>query len=358
MPIIPLYGHATLRERLDVARRRGTLPQSLLLHGPAGVGKQRLALWLAQTLACENENPPCEVCRHCKYARELTHPDIMWAFPIPRPKEGDRDFEDARSDLRLASQKRAQENGLYAAPSGSDAIFIATVKMLVTSAAMSPALAPRKVFVVGDAERMVPQEGSEFAANAFLKLLEEPSRNTFIILTTSALDSLLPTIRSRVISIRVPVLSERDAGAFIDDPIVTAKLASNRNLPASLAERLALARGAPGRLLSSAETDRANRVAQTLLDVATTGNRATILHTALGQGSAGARGAFSDILDALTHKLHSKARHAVEMGDDRTAVGASRAVELVEDAKLLAAGNVNPQIVSTQLLIRMASLLA
>ena len=37
---------------------------------------------------------------------------------------------------------------------------------------------------------MVPQEGSEFAANAFLKLLEEPSRNTFIILTTVYLGAI------------------------------------------------------------------------------------------------------------------------------------------------------------------------
>ena len=43
----------------------------------------------------------------------------------------------------------------------------------------------RRVFVVGDAERMVPQEGADMAANAFLKLLEEPLPDTFLILTTS-----------------------------------------------------------------------------------------------------------------------------------------------------------------------------
>jgi DNA polymerase-3 subunit delta' len=356
MPIIPLYGHALLRERLDVARRRGSLPQSLLLHGPAGVGKQRLALWLAQTLVCEGANPPCERCRHCRYARELTHPDILWAFPLPHPKS-ERDIDDAKGDLQRAAQERAKESGLYAAPPGTDGIYVATARMLVMSANLSPALAARKVFIVGDADRMAQQEGNEFAANAFLKLLEEPPRNTFLVLTTSALGSLLPTIRSRVVAIRVPPLGDRDTGAFLDDPTVSAALAK-RDLPPSRADRIALAGGAPGRLLSSVETDAASRAAQMLLDAAVSGNRATILRSAFVQGSTKARGGFTDVLEALTGKLHARARHAAQEGDDATALAASRAVDLVEDAKLLAAGNVNPQLVSVRLLTDMSSMLA
>ncbi|MEP7347997.1 MAG: hypothetical protein ABI877_22200, partial [Gemmatimonadaceae bacterium] len=248
-------------------------------------------------------------------------------------------------------------SGLYAGPSGSDGIFIATVKMLVMSAATSPALAPRKIYIVGDADRMVPQEGSEFAANAFLKLLEEPPRNAFVVLTTSAIGSLLPTVRSRVVAVRVPPLSERDTGAFLDDPIVAAAL-SKRDLPTSRVDRIALAGGAPGRLLSSTETDAANNAAQALLDAASSGNRATVLRAAFVQGAFGARGSFSDTLEALTSKLHARARHAAQEGDDRTALAASRAVDLVEDAKLLAAGNVNPQLVSARLLTDLSSLLA
>jgi DNA polymerase-3 subunit delta' len=78
----------------------------------------------------------------------------------------------------------------------------------------------RKVFIVGDAERMVPQEGSDMAANALLKLLEEPPANTFIILTSSEPGALLPTIRSRVVNIRVAPLTTRDMESFLADPIV------------------------------------------------------------------------------------------------------------------------------------------
>ncbi|MFN8571112.1 MAG: AAA family ATPase [Gemmatimonadaceae bacterium] len=357
MPIVPLYGHQSLRDRLAVSRASGTLPQSLLFHGPVGVGKQRLALWLAQSLVCERREPPCDECRHCRYVRELSHPDVTWAFPVPRPKDGDRDVDEIRASLQVAARERAETHGLYAAPSGSDGIFIATVRALVQQAAMSPALATRKIFIIGDADRMVPQEGSEFAANAFLKLLEEPPRDTYLVLTTSAVGSLLPTIRSRVVAMRVPPLPERDIVAFMDDPTVAAHL-GKLSLPASRADRVALAAGAPGRLLSSAETAAATAAAQAFLDAAISGQRATVLRMAFVQGASGARGAFSDVLDALTHQLHARARHATMQGEPHAAVAAGRAAELVEDAKLLAAGNVNPQLVSARLLRDMAALFA
>ena len=50
---------------------------------------------------------------------------------------------------------------------------------------MAPALASRKIYILGEAERMVLREGSEDAAGAFLKLLEEPPAKANLILTTS-----------------------------------------------------------------------------------------------------------------------------------------------------------------------------
>ena len=72
---------------------------------------------------------------------------------------------------------------------------------------MRPSVGSRKVFVVGDAEAMVPQESSPEAANAFLKLLEEPPADTTLILTSSNPGALLPTIKSRVLPIRLLRLS-------------------------------------------------------------------------------------------------------------------------------------------------------
>ena len=140
-------------------------------------------------------------------ANELHLPDLHWFFPRPRLKDSDPDPEDVQQDIGEAIAERLQNGGVYEPPGGDEAIFVATVRTIVHMAALAPAMGQRKVFVIGDAERMVAQEGSDQAANAFLKLLEEPPSNTMIILTSSEPGALLPTIRSRVVAVRVAPLS-------------------------------------------------------------------------------------------------------------------------------------------------------
>src|SRR6476659_5856433 len=206
MPLVNLYGHDALRDLLARTSADGKLPRSLLFHGSRGVGKQRLALWLAQLMLCTSEDKPCGKCRACEYSLNLTHPDLHWYFARLRPTDPDPALTDVVDDYQEAIAERLSNGGLYTAPSGNEGIFVATVRAIVQQASFTPAMASGKVFVIGDAERMVPQEGTEFAANAFLKLLEEPSSKTTIILTSSEPGALLPTIRSRVVSIRVPPL--------------------------------------------------------------------------------------------------------------------------------------------------------
>ncbi|HEX2723896.1 MAG TPA: hypothetical protein VHM24_13350, partial [Gemmatimonadaceae bacterium] len=207
--------------RLSKAAAGGNLPASLLFHGPRGVGKQRLGLWLAQLLLCEAEDRPCGKCKSCQYSRNVTHPDLHWYFPRPRPKDPDPQLADVRDDYQDAIAERVSKGGLYAPPSGSEGIFVATVRAIVQEAAISPAIGNRKVFIIGDAERMVSQEGADQAANAFLKLLEEPGENTNIILTSSEPGALLPTIRSRTAAVRVTQLQEPAIRAFLSDALVT-----------------------------------------------------------------------------------------------------------------------------------------
>jgi DNA polymerase-3 subunit delta' len=176
MPIVPLFGHDNIRRRLRRMVASGSLPGSLLFEGTRGIGKQRLALWLAQLLVCESDDRPCGACLACRSVLELRHPDVFWVYPRPRLSDANATSQDVIEDLAESSQERVANHGLYARPSGSEAIFLATTLTIVGKAAMSPSMGHRKVFIVGDAERMIAQEGSDQAANAFLKLLEEPPR--------------------------------------------------------------------------------------------------------------------------------------------------------------------------------------
>src|SRR6058998_582814 len=113
MPIPPLYGHEGIRSRLVGAIASGRLPQGLLLEGPRGVGKQRLGLWLAQTLLCrgrgeakeQRTGEPCGQCQACKLVTSLSHPDVHWFVPVELSKKG----ADADKQLDLVAEALADE---------------------------------------------------------------------------------------------------------------------------------------------------------------------------------------------------------------------------------------------------------
>lgn len=360
MSLRPLIGHATVRQRLARSIQLGNLPASLLFTGPVGVGKQRLALWLGQLLVCERAAreqliEPCGECTQCRYALRGQHPDIHWFYP--RPRLTDPDIEDARNDFREATQQRMANDGLWTAPSGQDGIFMVTVRALIQTASMRPAMAKRSVFVVGDAERMISQSSSDQAANAFLKLLEEPPPDTTLILTSSEPGALLPTIRSRVVSVRVQPLSAAELSEFLDDPVVAKQVKGG-----SRAEMVASASGSPGALLSSEDTKGAFKSARQLLEAALqpSGPQGTAerVKVAARHGVTGARGAFSDTLDALVLLLHDRARQLTLAGQDRHARRTAQGIVTVLNMKERAQQNVSPNLMAASLVRTLHGLLS
>src|SRR3989454_6364139 len=127
MPIPPLYGHEGIRHRLVGAIASGRLPQALLFEGPPGVGKQRLALWLAQALVCEGtgdpkglpDGEPCGKCHPCKLVLNLSHPDVHWFVPLElSTKGGDADKQVELVEEALGEEMAARrQEPLYEPPS-------------------------------------------------------------------------------------------------------------------------------------------------------------------------------------------------------------------------------------------------
>jgi DNA polymerase-3 subunit delta' len=196
---------------------------------------------------------------------------------------------------------------------------------------------------------MVPQEGSEHAANAFLKLLEEPPPGTTLILTSSEPGALLPTIKSRVVSVRVPPLTRQDMEAFLADPVVERKLS---RVPRD--EQLARANGAPGDLFAGDSMSAAFANARVLLEAAlaprTPDGTTMRIKAAAKQGVAGARGAFSDTLDALTHLLHARTVQLVQAGRESDARRMASVLPHVEAIKSKTQNNVSPNLLTAALL--------
>lgn len=350
MTLAPLFGHSAVKTRLADAIRAERLPQVLLITGAPGSGRQRLGLWLAQLVFCARPSEePCGTCRGCSLVLGLSHPDLHWFVPIARPKAGDpdRQVDEAADTLNeLLAERRA--NSLWAAPDGMAIHGVASARLLQRRTAMRPVEGGRAVYLVGDAERLVPQEGNPEAANTLLKLLEEPGPDALIILTAREPGSVLPTIRSRAVPIRLGRLADGDVREF---------LKIHGSVPAAnLEDRVRLADGAIGRAIGDGDGEAGAKAASgatALLDAVRRGP-AEAYSAALKQGPWQARGEFTAMLDALIGFLGDATRSAAGVPPRRPLPAALRgslrlpglvaAVSLVQSARQAAQGNVNPQL--------------
>jgi DNA polymerase-3 subunit delta' len=157
------------------ALKRGQVHHAWLFHGPDGVGKELAAYGLAQALICPKKpNEGCGACPSCLRIEKRNHPDVTVVMPehelVERGLAARSDFTNTPSrDIRIEQVRQLQERLAFRALEAK-----MKVAVLVTAHAMNPP-----------------------AQNALLKTLEEPPRDTVLILVSSAPDKLLPTIRSR-----------------------------------------------------------------------------------------------------------------------------------------------------------------
>jgi len=367
----PVIGHEDERAALAAAAAEKRLPGTLLFHGPPGIGKQRLALWLAQLLVCEQPTAsgPCDRCRACTMTLRLEHPDVHWYFPMLRPKSsgGPEKLAEALEDARAAELAVRREQPFRPTrPAELLGIFLAQMQTLRRQAANRPAMARRQVFIIGEAEYLSPQEATTEAANALLKILEEPPSDTTFILTASDPDELLPTIRSRLLPIRLRPLPTETVEQVLRDR-VNADAGASR-LAARLSE------GSIGRALGFLTTgddgglEEIRRDAFELLKAAAADSAVPRLKAALATGAGGARAEFLDRLDFLSlwiRDLAAVAAGATELIvniDEIDALGrlaarlpaagrgAPDALRVLDEARGLARSNVNPQLMLASVL--------
>ena len=90
--------------------------------------------------------------------------------------------------------------------------------------------------------------------------------------------------------------------------------------------------------------------ARKLIDAAIANQTSQRHVAALAVGSTGARGGFTDVLDSLIVILSERMRAALHDGNERRALAVSRVSEKVGEARTLATGNVNPQLIAASLL--------
>ena len=180
------------------------LAHAYLFYGPEGTGKDAFALELAKTLNCADEHQrPCNKCASCQKINHLNHPDVHLVIPVNKALTSDKIRERLK---KMVVNPFAGIDG-----SSQHNILIDQIRELKYESKYTPHEAQKKVYIISSAERM-----NKEAANSFLKILEEPPDSLIIVMTTSNLNAIPITIRSRCHIIYFPVLKFDEAISVVE----------------------------------------------------------------------------------------------------------------------------------------------
>ncbi len=233
------------RIRLISALREGRFPQSVLIDGPAGIGKKKLAMELVRALMCTHpDHRPCGECFNCKMASNPEAVDL-WLVPLLAKEASAKSAAEATSKTTAKTVEeytkecveKIVENpySIEYLPPGAT-ISVDLVRSLTKRFALKSSGV--RCVIIAEADRM-----NTSAANAFLKTLEEVPPNTYFILTTESRDLLLETIRSRCLSLHLQPWTDDEVRSELE----------HRNGEAPSADVLGLSLGSPGRAMFFAE---------------------------------------------------------------------------------------------------------
>lgn len=200
-----------LKQQLATRREAGRLPHALLIVGGAGVGAEQMVSWLEHHLLCSAppQQAPCGQCRSCQLLAAGNHADTLRL--VPEGKAGTIRVDAIRHALHFAQG--------------------------------TPQLSQHQLVVLEQAHSL-----NLAAANALLKMLEEPPSGTFLILQTPDPSRLLPTVRSRVQWVRCPVPSAEQALPWLENQLKAKQMA-----PDQATVLLRLADGEPCTALAMAD---------------------------------------------------------------------------------------------------------
>lgn len=213
-----IIGHRNEIEKLTAMADGGRLPHALLLHGPAGIGKTRVARAFLQYLYCTDRRggDSCGHCPACLQTEKLNNPDIHYIYPVvkktsPR-KDISADYAEQWNEFILHNSYMPVEGWQDAIEAGNSrpAIYVTESEEIVRLASLSAYGNGYKAFLV-----WLPEKMNMEAANKLLKIIEEPFSDTLFILVSNSPGDIITTIRSRLQAVEFGPLHEDEIKEFL-----------------------------------------------------------------------------------------------------------------------------------------------
>jgi len=158
MALKDVLGQDSVVKYLKAALLKNRVANTYLFIGPKGIGKEETALSLAKALNCQKDllGDCCDECPSCDLINKSQHPDV------------------------------------HILKCDDTSIKIEQIRQIQQSIYLRPYQGKKKVYIINNIEKFTPD-----AANAFLKTLEEPPKDSLIILTASSTSGILSTVLSR-----------------------------------------------------------------------------------------------------------------------------------------------------------------
>lgn len=167
-----IVGHEDIIRHFKSSIEMNKISHAYIINGEVDSGKKMLARAFAKALQCEaGGSTPCNKCQSCLQSDTGNHPDII---TVTHEKPGLISVDEVRTQL-------------------------------VDSMSVKPYKSKYKVYIVPEAQLMNPA-----AQNAILKTIEEPPEYGVVLLLTSNIDKLLPTVQSRCVLLNTKPVRERD----------------------------------------------------------------------------------------------------------------------------------------------------
>lgn len=184
-----IIGQEQLKEHLQNAISTNKVSHAYIINGERSSGKEFIARIFAMALQCEKGGAePCGECHSCKQALSNNQPDIVY---VSHEKPNSIGVEDIR----------AQING---------------------DIGIKPYSSPHKIYIMNEGEKMTVQ-----AQNALLKTLEEPPAYAVILILTTHVEALLPTILSRCVVLNMKPVSDALVKKFLMEELAVPDYKAN-----------------------------------------------------------------------------------------------------------------------------------